>query len=43
MQSRKEYSDFDENNLSGKFARYPERTEFLTDINETLIVEFYNR
>lgn len=43
MQSRKEHIDFDENNLSGKFARYPERTEFLTDINETLIVEFYNR
>ena len=43
MQSRKPYIEFDENNQAGKFARYPERDEFLTDINETLIVEFYNR
>jgi len=25
------------------FARYPERNEFLTEINEQLIVEFYSR
>lgn len=32
----------DANNV-GTFSRYPERNEFLTDINEQLIVEFYNR
>ena len=27
----------------GVFARYPERNEILPEINEQLIVEFYNR
>lgn len=41
--SRKEYLAFDENTLEGTLVRKPEREEFLTDIQENLIVEFYNR
>lgn len=37
-----DYVALDANNV-GTFSRYPERNEFLTDINEQLIVEFYNR
>ena len=37
-----DYVSLDEN-LVGVFARYPERNEFLPDINEQLIVEFYSR
>ncbi|HHY96923.1 30S ribosomal protein S4 [Acholeplasma equifetale] len=40
--ARVDYVSVDENGV-GVFARYPERNEFLTDINEQLIVEFYNR
>ncbi|WP_323847856.1 MAG: 30S ribosomal protein S4 [Phytoplasma sp.] len=38
-----EYVSLDEKNLIGKYIRYPKRNEFLTDINEQLIVEFYNK
>ena len=41
--SRKEYISFDENKLEGTLVRLPERNEFLEDIRENLIVEFYNR
>ena len=41
--TRKEYVSFDENKLEGTFVRLPERSEFLTEIKENLIVEFYNR
>ena len=41
--SRKEYLAFDENTLEGTLVRKPERNEFLTEIQENLIVEFYNR
>jgi small subunit ribosomal protein S4 len=40
---RPEYVAYDENKQVGTFVRIPERNEFLTDINEQLIVEFYNR
>ena len=43
MVTRKEYVSFDENKLEGTFTRLPERSEFLTEIKENLIVEFYNR
>ena len=43
MVSRKEYVFFDETAMEGSFVRYPERDEFLTEIKENLIVEFYNR
>ena len=41
--SRKEYLSYDENAMEGTLVRLPERNEFLTDIQENLIVEFYNR
>lgn len=34
---------FDKNKKSGVFVRYPERNELNADINESLIVEYYNR
>lgn len=37
-----DYVSLDENGV-GTFSRYPERNEFLMDVNEQLIVEFYNR
>lgn len=43
MVTRKEYLAFDENKMEGTFVRLPERNEFLTDIKDNLIVEFYNR
>ena len=39
----KEYVSFDKNKLEGTLVRLPQREEFLTDIQENLIVEFYNR
>ncbi len=41
--ARPEYVSFDANTLVGTLVRNPERNEFLTDINDQLIVEFYNR
>ena len=41
--SRKDYVSFDENTMVGTFVRYPEREEFLPEIKENLIVEYYNR
>ena len=41
--TRVEYIDFDKNNNTAKFVRLPERNELNADINESLIVEFYNR
>lgn len=43
MVTRKEYVAFDENKMEGTFVRLPERSEFLVEIKENLIVEFYNR
>lgn len=43
MVARKEYVTFDENKMEGTFARLPERSEFMTEIKDNLIVEFYNR
>jgi small subunit ribosomal protein S4 len=40
---RVEYVTFDENKLEGTYVRYPERSELNSDINESLIVEFYNK
>jgi small subunit ribosomal protein S4 len=41
--SRPAYVSFDADKNVGSLVRIPERDEFLTDINEQLIVEFYNR
>ena len=38
-----EFVTFDKNKLEGKFVRLPERNELSADIDEALIVEYYNR
>lgn len=40
---RPEYVSYDETTMVGTFVRTPERDEFLPEIKEQLIVEFYNR
>lgn len=40
---RVEFVTYDEKNLSGVYVRLPERNELNADINESLIVEFYNK
>lgn len=37
------YLEMDEKKLSGKYVRIPERSELNQEVNEQLIVEFYNR
>ena len=37
------YVEFDNKKLTGKYVRLPERNELNAEINESLIVEFYNR
>ena len=41
--NRPAYVEFDANKLTGKYHRYPDRSELNPDINEALIVEYYNR
>ncbi len=41
--ARAEYLTYDDTTMVATLVRMPERDEFLTDINEQLIVEFYNR
>lgn len=43
LSRRVDFVTFDDNKLSGSYVRYPERSELNADINESLIVEFYNR
>jgi len=38
-----EFVTFDKNKLEGTYVRLPERSELSSDINEALIVEFYNK
>lgn len=38
-----EYVSFDKNKLEGTYLRYPERSELNQEINESLVVEFYNK
>ena len=40
---RMAFVEFDAKKMTGTYIRYPERSELHADINETLIVEFYNR
>ena len=40
---RVEFITFDANKLVGTFVRLPERSELSPEINEALIVEYYNR
>ena len=37
------FVEFDNKKLTGTYLRYPERNELNAEINESLIVEFYNR
>ena len=43
VNKRVEYVTYDEAKMEGKFVRLPERSELNADIDESLIVEFYNR
>ena len=43
LSKRAEFVDFNEKDMAGTFIRLPERSELNADINESLIVEFYNR
>ena len=40
---RVEFVTYDENKMAGTYVRYPERSELNADINESMIIEFYNR
>lgn len=40
---RAEYLNYDEGKMEGTYVRLPERGELNADINEALIVEFYNK
>ncbi|WP_027063032.1 30S ribosomal protein S4 [Mesoplasma seiffertii] len=42
-ESTVEFVKVDKNNLKGEFVRLPERQELNNEINEALIVEWYNR
>ena len=43
LSKRVEFVTYDEAKMAATFVRYPERTELNGDINESLIVEYYNR
>lgn len=43
MVTRKAYVSYDADHMVGTLVRMPERSEFLEEIKENLIVEFYNR
>ena len=43
LKKRVEFINYDETKMEATYVRYPERSELNADINESLIVEFYNR
>ena len=43
VNKRVDFITYDENKMEGTFVRLPERNELNADINESLIVEFYNK
>ena len=43
LNKRVEFITYDEAKMAGTYVRLPERSELNADINESLIVEFYNR
>ncbi len=43
LAKRVDFVKFDEKKMSGTYLRYPQRSELNADVNESLIVEFYNR
>ncbi len=43
LSRRVEFITYDEAKMAAKYVRYPERTELNGEINDSLIVEYYNR
>ncbi len=43
LTKRVDFVKYDENKMSGTYLRVPQRSELNADVNESLIVEFYNR
>mgnify|MGYP004602574971 CR=1 FL=1 len=43
MHNRVAFIDYDAKDMKATYTRYPERTELNGDINDSLIVEYYNR
>jgi small subunit ribosomal protein S4 len=43
LQTIPAYVTFDNNKYEGTYVRFPERSELSPEIDESLIVEFYNR
>lgn len=41
--NRPQFVTFDNKKMAGSYVRYPDRSELNQEINESLIVEFYNR
>ncbi len=43
LSKRVDFITYDESKMAGTYVRYPERSELNGEINEALIVEYYNR
>ena len=43
LHNRVEYINFDEKKMEATYVRMPERSELNADIDEALIIEYYNR
>lgn len=43
LSKRVDFINYDETKMAATFVRYPERTELTGEINDSLIVEYYNR
>jgi small subunit ribosomal protein S4 len=43
LSKRVDFLNYDESKMAATFVRYPERSELNGEINESLIVEYYNR
>ena len=43
LQNRVEFISYDDKKMEGTYVRMPERSELNADIDEALIIEFYNR
>lgn len=43
LSRRVDFVSFDDKKMEGKYVRLPQRSELNADVNESLIVEYYNR
>ena len=43
LHKRVEFITYDEAKMAGTYVRYPDRSELNAEVNDSLIVEFYNR